>query len=582
MRLHKIKNLLIVLVLGLTVHSCLNMDPLDQLAETNIWNTPSDYRLFANQFYNWTRKFNSALENNSIKPSHSDYTSDLFTNKDDRNRFSNGNNTIQASDGNYTTAYSNIRRTNLLLMNAEEYANPHDIAQYVGEAKFFRAYSYFDLLQLYGNAILTKKPMEASDPGMYVPQNDRGEVADFIIQDLKEAAELLPKFSELDEYGRISREGCQAFLSRVALYEGTWQQNRGNTERGKALLDIAAKAAKQVIDSKTFSIFKPESLGDSAQKYMFILEDVRSTPDANLKKSDNKEYIFVRRYDEVLAPIGWNISQSSLINAIWVNRKFANMYLCQNGLPITYGGTMNPEFKGYDKIDSEFVNRDNRMRYTLARPRDNFWGNNNPRVTWTGDEADMKNAMKRNFIPDAGTGYHNQKWSSERRVESGSEGFDYPIIRYAEVLLNYAEAVFERDGEISDGNLNISLNLVRCRVNKNMPPLTNKLINDHAGMDMRTEIRRERTIELFNEGFRLDDLKRWKTAEIEMPMDILGVKWEGTEYVTAWPKCSYPRNGEGCIIIESGRKWEERNYLFPLPKDQLQLNPKLEQNPGWK
>ena len=101
-------------------------------------------------------------------------------------------------------------------------------------------------------------------------------------------------------------------------------------------------------------------------------------------------------------------------------------------------------------------------------------------------------------------------------MKDNFEGFDYPIIRYAEVLLNYAEAVYERDGKIEDKDLNISLNLVRTRVNPNMPGLTNKLVNDN-GLSMREEIRRERTVELFHEGFRLDDLKRWKTAEVEMP-----------------------------------------------------------------
>ena len=96
------------------------------------------------------------------------------------------------------------------------------------------------------------------------------------------------------------------------------------------------------------------------------------------------------------------------------------------------------------------------------------------------------------------------------------------------------------------------------------------------------EIRRERTIELYNEGFRLDDLKRWKTAETEMPQDILGVKWKGTEYETTWSKCPHPRNDDGILVLETGRKWAEKNYLFPLPKDQLQLNPNLKQNPGWE
>lgn len=581
MKLHKIKNILAVIAAGALLQSCLDLDPQDQLAETNIWSSPSDYELFANQFYGWTRDFKEILDNNSTKPVHSDYLSDLFTSKDDHNRFSNGTNSVQESDGNYGTEYSHIRRTNLLLQNAENYADQTAIAQYVGEAKFFRAYSYFNLVQLYGNAIIVKKPLDVASPELKVAQNDRSEVMDFIIEDLEDAAELLPKFSELtgEDNGRISREGCWAFLSRVALYEGTWQKFRDNAERGKALLDIAAKASKKVIDGKAFSIFKPEVLGDSAQKYLFILEDAKSNP-AALQKSANKEYIFSRRHDEILSPIGTNITKGSLINVVWVSRKFANMYLCQNGLPITYNGTTNPLFKGYGKMDSEFMNRDNRMRYTLARPHDNFWSNNNPRVTWLGDAEDLKSASLKNYTPDTGTGYHNQKWASERAVKDNFEGYDYPIIRYAEVLLNYAEAVFERDGEISDADLNLSLNLVRCRINANMPKLTNSFVTKN-GLDMQTEIRRERTIELYNEGFRLDDLKRWKTAETEMPQDIQGIQWKGTEYETKWAKCPHSKNSEGILVLETDRKWEEKHYLFPLPKDQLQLNPNLVQNPGW-
>lgn len=87
--------------------------------------------------------------------------------------------------------------------------------------------------------------MELTDPNMYVKQNDRSEVVDFIIKDLQEATDLLPKAAEITEEGRVSSECCQAFLSRVALYEGTWQKFRGNVERGKALLDIAVKAAER-------------------------------------------------------------------------------------------------------------------------------------------------------------------------------------------------------------------------------------------------------------------------------------------------------------------------------------------------
>lgn len=581
MKLHKIKTILAVAAMGILSQSCLDLDPKDQLAESNLWSSPSEFQLFANQFYGWTRDF-SSLDNNSTKPLHSDYNSDLFTSRDDRNRFSNGSNSVQESDGNYGSCYAHIRRTNLLLQNAEKYSAPADIAQYVGEAYFFRAYSYFDLLQFYGDAIIITQPLDVTSPELKVAQNDRSEVVDFMIEDLETAAPMLPRFSELttNDAGRISREGCWAFLSRVALYEGTWQKFRGNEERGRELLDIAAKAAKQVIGSKAFSLFKPDALKEKAQKYMFILEDAKSNP-AGIQKSANKEYIFARRHDESLAPIGKNITKTNLINMVWVSRKFANMYLCQNGLPVTYNNGTNPQFKGYATLASEWENRDNRMRYTLAKPGDTFWDNSSKgcRLTWN-DASDQNHAVHTDFIPRSGTGYHNQKWASEREVKDNFEGYDYPIIRYAEVLLNYAEAVYERDGKIEDADLNLSLNLVRTRVNPNMPGLTNKLVNDN-GLSMREEIRRERTVELFHEGFRLDDLKRWKTAETEMPQDILGVKWAGTEFETKWAACPYSRNSEGVIVMETGRQWQEKHYLFPLPKDQLQLNPNLKQNPGW-
>ena len=159
----------------------------------------------------------------------------------------------------------------------------------------------------------------------------------------------------------------------------------------------------------------------------------------------------------------------------------------------------------------------------------------------------------------------------ERDATTGKESYDFPIIRYPEVLLNYAEAVYERDGAISDNDLNLSINLTRKRINSEMPALSNSLVNAN-GLDMRTEIRRERTIELFHEGFRIDDLKRWKTAETEMPQAFLGSKFAGGT-----------QNADGFTIFESAadRQWQQRNYLLPLPVDQRQLNPNLGQNPGW-
>lgn len=256
--------------------SCLDLEPKDQLADANIWQTPNDYKLYANQFYEWTRDFSSAVYDGP----HSDTRSDLMTSSD-YNEFSKGVNTIPVSDGNYTGAYTKIRYANILLQNAESYANPADIARYVAEAKFFRAYEYFDLLQLFGDVIIVTKPVDIHSPEMNAVRNDRSEVVDFIIQDLKDAIPDLPKESSIAsaDKGRVSQGAAQAFLSRVALYEGTWQKFRtGSEARVNELLDIAAGAAWDVIDSKQYEIFKPAGLETTAYKYLFILENTQSNP----------------------------------------------------------------------------------------------------------------------------------------------------------------------------------------------------------------------------------------------------------------------------------------------------------------
>lgn len=558
-------------------YSCnkmLDLKPLDEVADANYWKSAGDFKSFANQFYGWRKDFGSMV----FDGPHSDLRSDLIASPTP-NLYSNGNNTIPTADGTYSDAFSKIRLVNTLLLKATTYATPSEIKQYVAEAKFFRAYVYFDLLQLYGDAIIVKSLLDVEAPELKAARNSRQEVSDFIIADLKEAIPSLPLQSAIAaaDQGRVSQGTAQALLSRVALFEGAWQKFRNNTARATPLLDIAAKASLDVINSKEYSLFKPVVLGDSAQKYLFILEDAKSNP-AGIKKADNKEYIFVNRHDEVLNPIGLNITHTVFANVQYISRKLVNLYLSNNGLPID--NVNNAAFQGYATMTSEFQNRDNRMKYTLMQANKPYWRESKPRVTWTGDAADLASAAYTSFLPAFNSGYQNQKWAAERAVQTQLEGYDFPIIRYAEVLLNYAEAVYERDGNISDANLDLSLNLVRQRVNTAMPKLSNGFVTTN-NLNMRTEIRRERTIEFFNEGFRIDDLKRWKEAENEMPQNVLGVKWQGTEFQTKWPGNTKPLNADGCLIMETGRVWAQKNYLYPLPVDQLKLNPNLKQNPDW-
>ena len=559
--------------LSIGCNKLVDMKPLNEISDASYWTNADQFKLAANEFYTYLRGFGDILDNNP----HSDRRSDILYTRDGANTFSNGTNTIPNTDGSWNSAYSRIRATNYLLSKAESYAKPAEIEKYVAEAKFFRAYLYFDLLQLFGGVPIIKAPLSPESPELQAPRNSRDEVVDFIVADLESAIAVLPLESAIAtaDKGRVSKGAAQAFLSRVALYEGTWQKFRNNSARANTLLDKAALNADAVITSKQYELFAPTVLGDSAQKYLFILENQQSNP-ANLTKSANKEYILANRYDFASRQIRINITHQLLGNVQWGVKKLMDMYLAQDGLPIE----KSPLFKGYKTTTSEYENRDNRMIYTWMQDGKYYWDNENPgaRITWRGDAADIAGSRGRANIA-TGSGYAPQKFATERRLQDLEEGYDYPVIRYAEVLLNYAEAVFEKNGTISDADLDKSLNLVRNRINKKMPKLSNNLIQTN-GLAMRTEIRRERTLELFLEGFRRDDLIRWKTAEIEMPKPIEGIVWTGTAYETRWAGIKN-QVINGNYRLEGNRQWSEKHYLLPIPSQQIQLNPNLVQNPGW-
>lgn len=553
--------------------SCMDLNPKSQMADDHVWTEAGNYALFANQFYGWTRDFQGSTSltymNGVSDGPHSDFRSDLIVGTGE-NLFNKGTNTIPTSDPNYNQVYKRIYYTNLLLTNAESFEDKAAIAVPMGEAYFFRAYLYFELVQLFGDVILVQEPIDLDSEKLYGKRNDRLEVIKACVADLKNAVELLPETPAED--GRLSKYTAYAFLSRVALYEGTWQKyHNNNTSEASALLKDAADAAEQVMKCGQYQLFYNAALGGrDSYRYMFVLENVQCNP-AGLTRADNKEYILAKRHDEVLKPIGLNITHATA-SAFFPTRKLATMYRCQDGLPIE----KSAQFKGFNSVTSEFDNRDNRMNATLLKHGQKYWNNDGKwRTTWDDtDEALVASVF-------GNTGYATYKWATERQVADASEGYDYPVIRLAEVYLNYAEAVYELNGAITNEQLDASLNLVRKRSNPDMVKLSNELVNAN-GLDMLEEIRAERTVELFHEGFRIDDLKRWKTAETEMPGKRVGILWKGTQFETSWANQTSPLDENGCVIKYEDCVWAEKNYLYPLPSTECQLNPQLGQNKGWE
>ncbi len=178
------KNIIKYITIGtiaLASASCLDLDPKDQLADPDLWAVSSDFQNFSNKFYDYLPNFSQVYDGNI----HSDMRSDLMRHKDGNNTISRGEYNMGSGDGDYTGAYSAIRRTCLLLEKAAGFSNQEEIRQAVGEAYFFRAWQYFFLVQKFGDVIIVDHAVDTDDPLMFAKRNDRGEVVDFIIKDLR-------------------------------------------------------------------------------------------------------------------------------------------------------------------------------------------------------------------------------------------------------------------------------------------------------------------------------------------------------------------------------------------------------------
>lgn len=533
---------------GLIFSSCQSMElyPEDAISDAMFWKTEKDFKKATTNLY-------YSLE--SFPFSSGDNNSDISANYFALSSVSNGTYLPVETDATWDNAYYYIRNCNYILQKAEEAPVAVDVQK--GEALFFRAYNYFNLLKRFGDVPLITRVLDVDSPELYEPRAPRTQIEDMIVADLEAAIPLLPLQSNLAaaDIGRVTKGTAQSFLARVCLFTGTWAKYHSHRPVGD-FLTKAQKNALDVIRSNEYSLFTGK--GADSYRYLFIEEGDNSSEDI----LSNRYSTVIRTHNASSAAAwGWFGSPT---------RKFVDMYLCSDGLPI--GKSSN--FKGYDTPTAEFENRDPRLTLTVMTPGSKVLNSDFPEgVIYPLDFSNR---------PETKSGYRLIKYCGEIRMdETNKYGYDYHVIRYAEVLLIYAEATYEQTGSISDTDLDMSINEVRKRVN--MPLLTNAFATSN-GLDMQEEIRRERTIELAYEAFRYDDLRRWKTAEAEMKQDVKGVKFTGTEYEEKNPTYSGLLDANGFVIVESANDRHfinPKHYLAPLPLLQIMHNPSLEQNPGW-
>ncbi len=558
----------------------IDLEPRDFVSESVFFKTPEHFDEAANDLYFGLIPF---WEDDY----YTDHGSDLSALAQETGR---GTNVIAAEDSYWTDGYENLRDVNVLLTKADEYeGNQEDISVPVGTAYFFRAYQHFKLLERFGGVPIVTEVVDFDTPLLYGQRNSRYEVVAQILSDLDAAIPLLPQEAGIDsnDKGKISSNAAQAFKARVLLYEATWEKYNGTSTDDQltmvpdgypsidAMLTESIALSKEVMDHGVYELWNyNDDLNNLNHYFLFNLEGGESNP-ANLDKSSNREFIIQIVYDFVERQSGEALSRAAGGRRT-PSRKFLDMFLCDDGLPID----KSPRFQGYATLSDEFTNRDFRMHAYF----DNIPNGTSPALS-------TPVAFASPGIGIEGRKFHSYLYPADRQDEE--ESFNCPELRLAEVYLNYAEALFELNGAISDEELDESLNLVRER--SGVAGLTNSMVSAN-GLDMLEEIRRERAIELFSENSRFFDLKRWGIAEEELGTTVYGPVIEGTVYETdqsLYDPTNFFNGTEDAIVGDGSsretlildpsinRIFSKKNYLFPIPTSQIQLNPNLAQNPGW-
>lgn len=573
-----------LLILLLSFAGCnkdyLDTVPKDKLDAELFFNTASDLEVYTNGFYDMLPK--KDVYDASYGESSDDIVPLIVP---DRIK---GTRILPVASGSGGWSWSDLRSINFFLTHYQKCTDEEAKLLYGGIAHFFRAYFYFDKVKKFGDVPWYSKPLEAGDPDLYKPRDPRQLVMDSILADLDDAIAHLPEKTQINQ---ITKYTALALKSRVCLFEGTFRKYHKLGE-WQSLLEAAATSAGELMASNAYHVYDKGG-AEVAYRDLFARND---------QVAD--ETILARDYNPSFAHHTLGYLMTSPTSGAWgMNKDLVNSYLMKDGTPFT-------AIPGYDKLDysAEMRDRDPRLTQSTAGPDFAAYGE-------TSEEPVTLKATT--------TGYRIIKALGTRDQWLSSAAYnDIILFRLGEVLLNYAEAKAEL-GSLNQSDLNKSINLLRDRVD--MPHLSMADANAHpdaylsamypnvsgsGNKGVLLEIRRERRIELFNEGFRWDDLLRWKEGKkLEKPMVGIYFPHLGAYdfnddgkpdvYVYDKDKSGAPAGITSFIDVSqrpltNGHSGnlnpfdyqvtfdEHKDYLCPLPQEDLKLNEQLDQNPGWE
>lgn len=595
----KKRNILLCLLTGVAMTACydLNREPEDSLSSAVPFKTTNEMQSYLNQFYNSAPAAQGFMAGGGGGIAGFETNSDNLAGSAVDQRLAGRTSLAGASSmGNYTY----IRNVNFLLNNLDNCQNKETAAyeQCVGEAYFFRALYYFRMFINYGPLAWVDTPLDPDLEAMKLPRENRTVIVDHILNDLDLAAQHLLQQNNSATM-RIHRDLALALKSEVALFEGTWEKYHkakntpfyDQTVTDAKINDYftqAANAAKQVMDRGVWRIY---STGNTLNDYRYIFQE------ANL--SNNPEILWYKRYDGDI--IGNSVNRYLNVGGggVGPTASLIDDYLTIDGRPyvgeeklqgkITWGVELSPEV------------RDPRLCQTIAT---------------TGQQLrpDMAPYDLPPLFGASAWAYTTSGYSMLKHIQTNSTGnldAEYkgstPAIqmRYADVLLNYAEAMAELNGAANAQAIIDAIHPLRARVGMPDMDFDREYNTDpeypFATLDKYVQaVRRERRVEKAFENARLTDILRWAAADVlivgKFPRGALftGSNLETSSkyspddvaslHLTGQPGDQYryiiPTNPAG---YESG--WQFRlnqDYLLPIQERMISLTDGLwYQNPGW-
>jgi hypothetical protein len=590
------KHYILILLGCLSFAACKKLDQQPQSSPSKqvVFGTESGLKLYTNSFY-----VMDFLPKNSTAQ---DATSDYLAVKSVSDFIRPGGFSASTSTG---WSWTNLRDINYFIVNCVDPAVPEAIRRnYLGIARYYRAQFYMDKVKRFGDVPWINKPMDINDPALTAGRDKRELVMDSVLADLNYACANIQATNDASRT-TVTKWVAYAFKSRVCLFEGTFRKYHTElnlTATADKWLNETVSASDQIMKNGGYSVNTAGGVGASYRQVFIsnipLANEVLQAAVADLNLG-------------VLNEANWWWTSGTYGAKASFTRTFINTYLKLDGTPYTN----DPAYKTM-LFKDEVKNRDLRLKQTIR----------------LGDYKRVTNGVPVAAPPVFSytfTGYQPIKWTlDDTYYDAGALNTNsVALFRYAEVLLNFAEAKAEL-GTLTDAEWAATIGVLRARGGitaglSSKPTVADPYLmaNYFPGISDPTilEIRRERGIELSLEGLRYADLLRWKRGPLmeqewngfyvpalNTPMDlnedgILDVAfYQGTKptavagvtYVDVSAKIGTTTNsqllkngtsGELIWMNEIPRKWADRNYYYPIPLADIQRNPNLKpQNPGWE